>query len=225
MSVSEPSGYSHNLDPASAMPPAISLRSALLLLLWLVTTLQGSSVSAEPLSTDFMTLHRRLTHERPSWQHSLANFSAGSSCTCLRRCLIDESCLSVLLYPEQTTATTAELTGNTTEATGNTTELPGNTTGTAGNTTETSTEPPVTATPPATSASTAGSLANILNIAAAAIAAAGAATDGPVVCQLYTTSHDEDASWWRPRPPTGAKFCSRQGVKKGLLSLILSGGC
>ncbi|KAF0299341.1 hypothetical protein FJT64_027891 [Amphibalanus amphitrite] len=51
-----------------------------------------------------MALYVRKAKDYPSWEYSLANTTAELECTCVLRCLADDRCASVLIYPIETTA-------------------------------------------------------------------------------------------------------------------------
>ena len=162
--------------------------------LWLALVLLGAPVAAETPAVPSMVLHRRSGRDQPGWQHSLANLSAATECACLQRCLVDDRCLSVMLYPLPAAAPTGSVATVTTVETLHTATAAGqtavSTSGTAQVTSETS------AVTTATSSGTTTQPPDSSSVLS------------PVSCHLFTALHDEFGLGLGS--PDEAKFCSRE---------------
>ena len=188
------------------------------LLLSLLLPFLCTSATAEPISSDLMTLYKYYLAKRPTWQYSLANFSTDTNCTCLRLCLVDDRCLSVLFYPNSSATGEGIETGMESTA-----ELPESSGREARTSTNNQKTDDITKTlsntirintdkiPAETTSAFANTPEASINITANVPDA-----ELPVVCQLYETVEDEEIPLpEKPEAPAGAQLCSRLAGKNG----------
>ena len=181
--------------------------------LWLVLVLLGAPVAAETPAVPSMALYRRSGRDQPGWQHSLANLSAATECACLQRCLVDDRCLSVMLYPLPAAAATGSVATATTPGILHTATDAGQTAATV----TTPDTPPTATAAGQTTASTSGTAQVTSETSAVTTATSSGTTTqppdfssvpSPVSCHLFTALHDEFGLGLGS--PDEAKFCSRE---------------